>query len=122
MTVDLDTWVSLAAIAVFAIAMFSYLDKKFDRVDKQFDQVDKRLEQVDKRFEQGDKRFESVDKRFESVDTKFDKLRDELKADIAKVDAKIDRLAKDAHRPLARPKLPRSELQQRRLARAVRSE
>lgn len=29
-TVSLETWVSLAAIAVFAIAMFTYLDKKFD--------------------------------------------------------------------------------------------
>ena len=34
---DLNTWVSLAALAIFAIRMFTYLDKKFDHVDKKVD-------------------------------------------------------------------------------------
>lgn len=48
---DLSTWVSLAAIAVFAVGLLGYLDKKFDKIDAKFDQIDARFDKVDAKVE-----------------------------------------------------------------------
>ena len=48
---DLSTWVSLAAIAVFAVGLLGYLDKKFDKIDAKFGQIDARFDKVDAKVE-----------------------------------------------------------------------
>lgn len=72
---DLDTWVSLAAIAVLAIGLLSYLDKKFDGIDKRFDKIDARLDSLDTK-----------------IDTTREDLRTEFKSDIANLTTIVLRL------------------------------
>lgn len=62
---DLNTWVSLAALAVFAIAMFTYLDKKFENLNEKIGAVDAKVDKVEAK-----------------VDTARDGLRAEVKSDI----------------------------------------
>jgi hypothetical protein len=52
--------------------------------------MDARFEGMDARFEAMDARFEGMDARFKSIDAQFDDVR----SDIAKLDAKLDRRTK----------------------------
>ena len=79
---DLSTWVSLAAIAVFAVGLLGYLDKKFDKIDKKFDKIDAKFDQIDARFDKVDAKVEA---------TRED-LRAEFKTDIGNLTTIVLRL------------------------------
>lgn len=90
---DLQTWVSLAAIAVFAIGLFTYLDKKFDKIDARFERIDARFERSDARSERSDVKIDTIrDELIAKIDTTRDELRDELKSDLGNLTTVVLRL------------------------------
>ncbi len=84
--VDLETWVSLAAIAVLAIGLITYLDRKFDKADERIDTF---RDDLGRRIDKIDARIDTT--RTELIDH-IDTTRTELKADNRDLAAAIARL------------------------------
>jgi hypothetical protein len=79
---------------------FDALDGPFGAIDRRFDALDGRFGAIDRRFDALDGRFGAIDDRFGRIDDRFgtmehsligsiDGLRNELKHDIALVDAHV---------------------------------
>ena len=96
----------LASVLAFGTFMWRVYVKMFEqfgaRIDQQFVHLDERLGLVNQRI---DDRFETLDRkiddRFETLDRKIDENIQLIDAKVAKLDGKVDELAKD-HQSLAR--------------------
>lgn len=73
---SLDTWVSLIAIAVFALALWRYMDKKFDSVNARFDKLEAALH--DQRVELKTEFKEDVASLRQHVDNGFQRIDERL--------------------------------------------
>jgi len=110
-----DVLTAVENLAESTAAGFAYSQNRFDQIDQRFESIDKRFESIDQRFESIDQRFESINQRFESINQHFESIEkdiyflknqldslssvvalgfSEIKAEIARLDERIDRLLK----------------------------
>ena len=116
--VDINTVINRITVVVILASLrwqlpskadIQRLDQRIDSVDKRIDSVDKRIDSVDKRidsvngridkleskmdegFSKVDERFLKVDERFLQQDAKLDALRLEMKADMQRLEDKLER-------------------------------
>ena len=80
-TVSQESWVALAAIGAFAIALFGYLRNISKDLKAEIGNLDDKLDKTRTELK-GD---------IASLDDKLDKTRTELKGDIANLDDKLDK-------------------------------
>ncbi len=109
--VDINTVINLITVVVILASLrwqlpskadIQRLDQRIDSVDKRIDSVDKRIDSVngridkleskmDEGFSKVDERFLKVDERFLQQDAKLDALRLEMKADMQRLEDKLER-------------------------------
>jgi len=89
-----DVLTAVENLAESTAAGFAYSQNRFDQIDKRFESIDKRFESIDQRFESIEKDIYFLKNQLDSLSSVVALGFSEIKAEIARLDERIDRLLK----------------------------
>jgi predicted nucleic acid-binding Zn-ribbon protein len=78
---------------------FEGTNQRFEGINQRFEGINQRFDDMNRRFDDMNQRFADMNQRFNSIDARFSELRDFIKAEISRVEDRIERL----EHPVARP-------------------
>jgi len=89
-----DVLTAVENLAESTAAGFAYSQNRFDQIDRRFESIDKRFESIDQRFESIEKDIYFLKNQLDSLSSVVALGFSEIKAEIARLDERIDRLLK----------------------------